>query len=74
MVFVQVSVIWRARRYSQYTAAVREAGILVDWAHFYFATHAHHALRVGRGLRPTLHSGIDFNLIRLNGGTPNLST
>lgn len=54
--------------YDRYTEALREVGISVDWAHFYFSAHAHHALRIGRGLRPTLHAGVDFNLIRLTGG------
>ncbi|KAL1530778.1 hypothetical protein AB1Y20_001676 [Prymnesium parvum] len=57
--------------FSSYRAALREAGILVDWAHFYFAAHVHHALRIGRGMRPMLHAGVDFNLIRLSGGAKN---
>ena len=28
----------------------------------------HHALRVSRGMRPTLYAGVDFTLVRFAGG------
>ena len=53
-----------AERHRAYADALSEVGIYLNWLHFYWAAHVHHALHVSAGVRPALEVGTEFQLVR----------
>ena len=55
-----------SERLDDYRDGLREAGITVEWMHFFWAAHVHHGLRASRGVQPLpLRAGLDFTIARL---------
>ena len=53
-----------AQRHAAYVGALREVGIRVDYLHFHWSAHIHHALRVAAGVRPALLAGVEVHMAR----------